>query len=397
LAANRLLGQYAGMEPVELRVDDLLLRPWRPEDAPAVLAACQDPDIQRFTSVPVPYRPEHAAGFVGEISPRGWSDGTSANFGVFDVADGTLLGSIGLLRMDLPARHGELGYWMAPAARGRGVATRAGRAVVRFGHEKINLHRVNWYADLPNHASRLVALRIGFRMEGIVRAHLAGRDGGFDDAWAAAVLPGEVTDITPAAYASGSVAARRAGVFGRPQPRLELPGGSALRPLDECDADALVRASADPETARWTTTPTPYGPLDALGFIRDRGRYGWVTGVNAAFAVVGPDDAYAGAVNLRLSADPRDGDLAEIGFGMAPWARGRGLGAEAVRALSRWGFEALGLERVLWRAYVGNEASRRTAEKVGFTMEGIERAGCVRRGTRIDAWTGSLLRGDLIA
>src|SRR6266508_2973041 len=65
------------MEPVELTEDDILLRPWRPEDADAVYAACQDPEIQRWTTVPSPYLAEHAARFVGERSPKRWADGSA--------------------------------------------------------------------------------------------------------------------------------------------------------------------------------------------------------------------------------------------------------------------------------------------------------------------------------
>ena len=51
------------MDPVEITADGLLLRPWRAVDADAVHRACQDPDIQRWTSVPRPYELHHAATF----------------------------------------------------------------------------------------------------------------------------------------------------------------------------------------------------------------------------------------------------------------------------------------------------------------------------------------------
>jgi RimJ/RimL family protein N-acetyltransferase len=62
--------------------------------------------------------------------------------------------------------------------------------------------------------------------------------------------------------------------------------------------------------------------------------------------------------------------------------------------LCDWGFAALGLHRIEWRAYVGNEASRRTAVKAGFTVEGLARAGCTQRGERRDAWIGARLSTD---
>ena len=51
------------------------LRPWRADDAGAVYEACQDPEIQKWTQVPVPYRIQHAEHFVGELAPRTWGEG----------------------------------------------------------------------------------------------------------------------------------------------------------------------------------------------------------------------------------------------------------------------------------------------------------------------------------
>jgi RimJ/RimL family protein N-acetyltransferase len=63
--------------------------------------------------------------------------------------------------------------------------------------------------------------------------------------------------------------------------------------------------------------------------------------------------------------------------------------------VSRLGFEELGLERIEWRAVVGNEGSRRVAEKAGFTVEGVRRR--LRHGHdgRVDQWIGSLFPEDL--
>ena len=83
------------MELVEIIEDGVLLRPWRETDAEAVHRACQDPDIQRWTTVPRPYRPEHAHGFVTEMSRKAWAEGTGAPFAVCDPATGELLGSAG--------------------------------------------------------------------------------------------------------------------------------------------------------------------------------------------------------------------------------------------------------------------------------------------------------------
>jgi RimJ/RimL family protein N-acetyltransferase len=97
-------------------------------------------------------------------------------------------------------------------------------------------------------------------------------------------------------------------------------------------------------------------------------------------------------MELRISrTDPLVGD---VGFLVAPQARGRGYASAALAALCGWGFTALGLARIEWRAYVGNDASRRVAEKAGFVFEGTARRAVSHRGQRVDAWVGALVREE---
>ncbi|SCL53999.1 Protein N-acetyltransferase, RimJ/RimL family [Micromonospora citrea] len=386
----------ARVEPVEITEDGLLLRPWRATDADAVLRACQDPDIQRWTTVPRPYLPEHARGFVTEVAPGDWAAGTGAPFAACDAATGALLGSCGLVSIDPVLRSGEIGYWAAPWARGNGVTVRAARAVARWAFDALKLRRLIWQAEVGNHASRLVALRTGFRVEG--RLRLADpAPGGSAEGWIGSLLPGEVPapgETGPAG--PGTLEARRAAVFGRPQPVLfaTTAGGGELRlrPMEGRDLDAVVETCRDPETIRWTTVPDPYAPADAESYLT-YSRGAWAGGTSACFVVADADDRYAGTIDLRLSAlDPL---LADVGFMTAPASRGRGFMPAALAVLATWGFTTLGLARIEWRANVGNTASRRAAEKAGFTVEGTIRGGLTHRGRRVDAWLGALLPEDL--
>ncbi|WP_229399622.1 GNAT family N-acetyltransferase [Micromonospora okii] len=387
----------ARVEPVELTEDGLLLRPWQATDADAVHRACQDPDIQRWTTVPRPYLPEHALGFVTDLASAAWRDGTGAPFAVCDAATGELLGSCGLVSVDRALDTGEIGYWVAPWARGRGVAVRATRAVARWAFDAAGLRRLIWQAEIGNHASRLVALRAGFRVEGELRlAHPT--PGGRREGWIGSLLPDEL----PAPGAPGpagreSLDARRAAVFGRPQPTLFATVGDGelrLRPIEERDLDGIVETCRHPDTVQWTTVPAPYGRADAEGFRRDVADATWARGTGAYFTVADCDDRYVASVDLRiLAADPAQ---AAVGFMTAPHARGRGYMPAATAALAAWGFTTLGLARIEWRALVGNTASRRVAEKVGFTMEGAARGFLpTRAGGRADAWVASLLAEDL--
>jgi RimJ/RimL family protein N-acetyltransferase len=111
----------------------------------------------------------------------------------------------------------------------------------------------------------------------------------------------------------------------------------------------------------------------------------------AEFVVVrSADGVRLGRVGLGL-----DGiGAAQVGYWMDPAARSRGVATRAVRALCRWGFAGLGLGLIEWRAEVGNTASRRVAEKAGFTVEAVLRRRLVHRGMRVDAWIGSMLPDD---
>jgi RimJ/RimL family protein N-acetyltransferase len=378
---------------VQIREAGLVLRPWRPEDEDAVYRACQDPQIHRWTNVPRPYLREHAHQYVTEFTTMAWGTGTGSPMGAFDEQTGELLGAFGLINQR-PDREAEVGYWVAPWARRRGVATAATRAIARWAMGTLNLRRLIWRAEVGNHASRLVAEGLGFRVEGVLRNAIHRPDGHKADCWYGALLPG---DLREAAAPGNPAGRRRAATFAGAQPRLQgrTANGEpfALRAPEPRDVDAIVAACRDPESQRWTTVPRPYGRPDAEVFVTDIAPTRWAYGDGAVCAVVDGDDQYVGSMELRLGTRPDTGD---VGYLVAPWARGRGYAPAALRLLAAWGVTELGLNRIEWRAYVGNDASRRVAEKAGFTVEGTQRDGCVHLGEYRDAWTGAILARDLV-
>ena len=113
------------------------LRPWREEDIPAIVEACRDPEIGRWTSVPSPYTEEHARDFL-ENGASGRDD--DVQFAIAGADSDQVLGSIGFFAPQEGV--GEVGYWVAAPARGRDVAVRAVRLVVRWAFETRQLRRV---------------------------------------------------------------------------------------------------------------------------------------------------------------------------------------------------------------------------------------------------------------
>src|SRR5699024_12740303 len=98
----------------------LTLSPPTPDDVGAIYQACQDPDIQRWTTVPSPYSWEDAAGFV-TFTKTGWQTGENRVRGI--RLDSKLIGTIGLV--DEGAGGAGLGIWLAPGARNAGYLLEA--------------------------------------------------------------------------------------------------------------------------------------------------------------------------------------------------------------------------------------------------------------------------------
>lgn len=171
---------------MEVRGEGLVLRPWTEADVPAIVAACNDPEIPRWIPViPRPYTEEDARRFI-----RGdWRANPGHQFAVTE--DGTVVGSIGIT-VNRESRNGHIGYWCAKEARGRGVTTRALRALCRWGFDELALERLELITDPDNVASQRVAEKVGFRREGVLRSHLLHPDGRRRDSVMFSLLPGEL-------------------------------------------------------------------------------------------------------------------------------------------------------------------------------------------------------------
>lgn len=153
----------------ELRDDVVRLRAPHPADVDAIHAACQDPLIQRYTFVPVPYERAHAQAWVDSAAALR-AAGDSLSLVVTRAGHDELVGTIGLLRPDFAHRVAEIGYWTAPAERGQGLTARAVRLLSRWALSAGGFARVTCDVDTGNPASQRVAEKAGFVREGVLRS-----------------------------------------------------------------------------------------------------------------------------------------------------------------------------------------------------------------------------------
>jgi RimJ/RimL family protein N-acetyltransferase len=141
----------------------------RPTDADidGIVAACQDPDIQRYTMVPRPYTPADARGYVRFCEERA-EDGSALCLLGRDRS-GQVIGSFSLVTIGWKDRAAEVGFWVAPWARRQGMATTGARAICRWAFDVAGLERIDLEAATTNLGSNAVARRLGFTYEGTRR------------------------------------------------------------------------------------------------------------------------------------------------------------------------------------------------------------------------------------
>ena len=176
-----------------------------------------------------------------------------------------------------------------------------------------------------------------------------------------------------------------------PDPPL-TDGMIVLRTPLPADVEGLMAEGADPQTQRFTNAADPYDRRAAEQELR------WFSGgwddpaapIGLVIADAG-DDRYLGAVLLFRD---RPGGIVELGYGVAPAARGRGVATRAVRLASAWALAELGTPRLEARTDPDNTASQKVLERVGFTREGLERRSREVHGVRRDMICWSLLPGD---
>jgi [ribosomal protein S5]-alanine N-acetyltransferase len=167
-----------------------------------------------------------------------------------------------------------------------------------------------------------------------------------------------------------------------------------VRPLTAADADDVAKIFGDKVTQRWLPFPRDFGRIEGLAWCTELAEERRASGSGDHYGAVRRQDDRLVAGLWTKRTDWAAG-VTEISYAVAPDARGFGLAAEAVDALAIALILEHGFQRVELRIAPGNTASRRVAEKAGFTYEGLLRnAGYVHNG-RADLEVWSFVAADL--
>lgn len=248
------------MQRLDLRRGRLVLTPPTEADLDRITEVCQDPDIQRWTTVPSPYGRADAESFLADLADPGWRTGAELTWAIRvletgheddethpgidpatelildpptpDLAHATLNGMIGLA--DRGAGAWEIGYWLSPEARGQGHMAAAVDLALTVAEQHLCAAVVQWRCQVhdgqPNWPSWRAVWRHGFHHEGTERLGAVQRAARVDQ-WLATWVPGDPR--RPVEPWRGP---------GRPT---TLPDGTRAAPRpafpDPRDPDALVR------------------------------------------------------------------------------------------------------------------------------------------------------------
>jgi RimJ/RimL family protein N-acetyltransferase len=164
-----------------------------------------------------------------------------------------------------------------------------------------------------------------------------------------------------------------------------------LEPLGVEHVEAVEAMLDDPDNLRFTRVPEPVpaGFAEAWLEIYEEERR---TGTREAFAIVGEEAEFLGLALLpRIDTETR---TAELGYVVAPEARGRGVATEALRQLTAWAFGELAMLRLELLISVDNTASKKVAERCGYVREGVLRSAYFKQGRREDTEIWSRLATD---
>ncbi len=172
-----------------LETERLVLRPLQPEDAAGLLALYAIPAVTEFTEIPTMTEEAQARRWIEELDDLRRA-GRGLRWGVFDRESGGLIGTVGFHHWEQARRRAEVSYDLSPRWWGQGYMREALQAVLQFGFERLNLHRIEALVDPRDTRSQNLLYGLGFKMEGVLRDHDFIKDH-FQDDMVFALLEGE--------------------------------------------------------------------------------------------------------------------------------------------------------------------------------------------------------------
>ena len=283
---------------------------------------------------------------------------------VVDAASGELLGQVSWHAVSYgvtaASEAWNIGRVLLPAARGRGVGTVVLRLLVEHLFATTDVDRIEAGTEVDNQAARKSLGRAGFRAEGVLRGVVV-RAGVRRDQVLYSLLRKDFEGAT----GERVVLVERDGIA-----LAEALPGDRAEVFDRCgsefDLDEDPRpVPAWPSPSSWLTILAVGEPVGGLSY---------------------RPVSYGGTV----------GNLAwNLGVGLLPEARGRGIGSAAQRLLAEFLFDSTELDRIEATTDVDNAAEQRALEKAGFTREGVTRAAQLRGGVRRDVVHYGLLREEI--
>lgn len=339
------------------------LRPHLPGDVPRIVEQCTDPDFVRWTTIPHPYTTADAHDFLANHLPTE-VDAERAMIWAIEAPVAGVRQFCGSMEIRLHGSgRGEIAFGLHPDARGRGIATAAGRLAIDWAFDVARLAMLEWRALVGNWDSRHVAAALGFQFEGVRRRHAPQR-GELRDCWTASLLAEELrVSVAPPRQPELAGSGLRGDGPNAPELRLRMP--------TEADIPRVVAACNDPASRRWLPLlPDPYGPDQAMAYV-EACRENAATGTTWTWAVTERgNDALLGVIGLDGLRNPDA--QGEIGYWTHPDARGHGITGAAARVVADFTLSGRGPHHsVLIKVAAGNQASQAVARRAGAHRAGV--------------------------
>ena len=163
-----------------IETERLLLRKFEYTDEDSMLRNwIADPEVQHNYGEPVYSTSEEVRAFMDKIM-EGYSRPHYYKWAVIEKDSRECVGLIAYFLVDVKNEFAEIEYCIGTAFQGKGYATEACKAVIRYGFDVIGLHKVQICARPSNAPSRKVIEKCGFEYEGMLRDYFHMADGTFE-------------------------------------------------------------------------------------------------------------------------------------------------------------------------------------------------------------------------